>query len=171
MSNPGIFSSLRISGSGLSASRKWMNAASENIANANTTKTESGGPYKKKSIQFKDTLIEKIIKTRDVESDKSSIGELNVTNSRHIKTSLLPTRLSETEELNSVMADVIEDQGMGRKVYAPDHPDADPEGYVLFPNVNIIIEMMDLMTASRAYEANVSALMQAKNMALKALEI
>ena len=171
MGDQGIFSSIRISGSGLSASRAWLNVASENIANAQTTKTAEGGPYKKKSIQFQETLLEKIIRNKAQDAKGNTKRKLEATDTRHLEMSVFPYKSLQKESLNAVVASVVEDSSQGRRVYEPDHPDADQDGYVLFPNVNIIKEMMELMIASRAYEANTTALTQARNMALKALEI
>lgn len=139
-----IFSGMRISASGLAAERLRMDIISNNIANIETTRTESGGPYKRKIVTFKENIER----------------QLNNING------------NSTEKYNGVKVDkIIEDNSPLKKVYNPNHPDADSNGYVLMPNVNILNEMVDLITATRAFEANVTALNSQKQMALKALEI
>jgi flagellar basal-body rod protein FlgC len=139
-----IFKAMRISSSGLSAERLRMDTIASNIANSSTTRTESGGPYKRKIAVFQESL----------EKQMSFISE---------KQDFLG---------NGVKAvAIVEDSSPFKKIYDPSHPDADSEGFVNMPNVNILNEMVDLIAATRAYEANVTAINAAKNMALKALEI
>jgi flagellar basal-body rod protein FlgC len=139
-----IFSALRISASGLSAERLRMDVIADNIANAETTRTPNGGPYIRKIVSFEENL------------DKS----LNKISGKY------------EEEFKGVRAVAItKDPSPLRKVYDPSHPDADKNGYVLMPNVNILNEMVDLIAASRAFEANVTAINAEKQMAMKALEI
>ena len=144
-----FLSSLDISGSALTASRLRMDIISENIANAETTRTASGGPYKRKMVvyqsadgspTFKDTLN----------------GELSGENA---------------SEKGVKVAGIIEDQTPSTPVYDPQNPDADNNGYVQMPNVNIVKETVDMMAVTRAYSANITALSAVKNMATKALEI
>lgn len=144
-----FLNSLDISGSALTAGRLRMDIISENIANAETTRTSSGGPYKRKMVvyqsaddspTFKDTL----------ESQLS--GESSST--KGVK-----------------VAGIVEDQTPSTPVYDPDNPDADSSGYVQMPNVNIVKETVDMMSATRAYSANITVLNAVKNMASKALEI
>lgn len=138
------FRSLRISASGLSAERLRMDTISSNIANVNTTRTENGGPYKRKVAVFQENL------QREMDSATGKV---------------------ETE-LNGVKAvGIEEDKSPTKLVYDPTNPDANPDGYVEMPNVNILNEMADLMTSSRAYEANTTAISTEKNMFYKALEI
>ena len=139
-----IFSALRISSSGLSAQRMQMDTIADNIANAETTKTSNGGPYRRKIVSFEENLNKAL--------DSSSYKY--------------------TDKLNGVkVSKISEDPSALKKVYNPSHPDADSEGYVMMPNVNILNEMVDLISASRAFEANVTAMSSEKQMALKALEI
>ena len=139
-----IFSSLRISSSGLSAERLRMDVIADNIANAETTRTSKGGPFRRKIVSFEENL------SRELN---------NQTNKFEPK-------------LKGVKASKIsEDQSELRKVYDPSHPDANADGYVMMPNVNILNEMIDLIAASRAFEANVTAINAEKQMAMKALEI
>lgn len=139
-----IFSGMRISASGLAAERLRMDVISNNIANIETTRTENGGPYKRKIVTFKENL------ERQIESINSN---------------------SNIKYTGVKVDKIIEDNSPFKKVYNPNHPDADKDGYVLMPNVNILNEMVDLITATRAFEANVTALNSQKQMALKALEI
>ena len=135
----GDTSALAISGAGLAAQRIRLNVLAENLANAETTRTADGGPYRRKLVVFG--------------SDAgSSFGD-----------SLEAARVKVVE--------VRESDEPLRRVHQPSHPDADPAGYVALPNVNPLLEMVDLLAATRAYEANVTAIQSAKSMATKALEI
>lgn len=145
----------RISGSALSAQRLRMNTISNNLANAQTTRTDRGTPYRRQQVvfqpMFQQTMLERL--------------RMAQTHDRH-----LPFELPGSEGGVRVGA-VTEDPREGNKVYEPGHPDADANGYVEYPNVNIISEMSDMINASRSYEASVTSLQTAKAMALKALEI
>lgn len=146
---------LKIAGSALSAQRLRMNTISNNLANAQTTHTQDGGPYKRQEVvfqpRFENHLLERI------RSARSHEGHLPFdTAARH----------------GGVIASQIqEDQTPGKEVYEPGHPDANAEGYVLYPNVNVVQEMTNMMSATRSYEASVTAFQSMKSMALKALEI
>lgn len=140
-----IFSALRISSSGLTAERLRMDVIADNIANAETTRTDDGGPYIRKIVTFKENL------------DK----ELNTASGRY-----------EKKQIGVVVDSISKDEiSPLNRVYNPSHPDADADGYVTMPNVNILNEMIDLISASRAFEANVTAVNAEKQMAMKALEI
>ncbi len=142
-----FFSSMNISSSALAAERTRMNLISSNLANANTTRTTEGGPYKRKDAIFAATPLE-------------TGGFDNALND------------ATSQELRKVeVMKVVEDQNPPRLQYDPGHPDADPQGYVALPNVNVMEEMVDMIHATRTYEANVTAVNAAKSMALKALEI
>lgn len=141
-----FFSSMRVSASGLEAQTRRMNTISSNIANAETTRTEEGGPYKRKDAVLTAT------------QDKESFGEI------------LQNQLD--QQVQGVLVDDIhEDTAPPRMVYNPNHPDANEEGYVAMPNVNTVEEMANMISAQRSYEANVTAMNAAKAMAAKALEI
>ncbi len=141
-----FFSSMRVSASGLEAQTRRMNTISSNIANAETTRTEEGGPYKRKDAIMTAT------------TDKESFGEI------------LKDQLD--QQVQGVLVDEIhEDTAPPRMVYNPNHPDANEEGYVAMPNVNTVEEMANMISAQRSYEANVTAMNAAKAMANKALEI
>lgn len=135
----GLVDSLRISGSGLTAERVRMDTIANNLANANTTRTEQGGPYRRQMVLFS-----------AVESDRRQ--KFRVGGGVRV-------------------LGIVEDPTAPRLVYDPQHPDADSEGYVQMPNVNVITEMVDLISATRAYEANITAINAAKAIAMKALDI
>ncbi len=137
-----IFSTINISSSGLTAERLRMDLIAENIANVNTTKTEDGGPYKRKIAVFEEKLKEELNKR-----ENAPVGS--------------GVRVSKIVADNS---DPVMD-------YDPKHPDADADGFVAKPNINVANEMVDLITASRAYESNVTVLNATKTIALKALSI
>ncbi len=139
-----LLRTLQISASGLSAERTRLQTISSNIANAHTTRTDEGGPYLRKVPVFRAAPV-----------PGANFGQM------------VDDKLA-----HPVVIDVIADQRAPETVYDPGHPDADPvTGLVRMPNVNIVEEMVDMVDASRSYEANVSALSAARNMALKALEI
>ncbi|MBM6614702.1 flagellar basal body rod protein FlgC [Desemzia sp. RIT804] len=138
-----IFDSMRINSSGLSLERLKLDTISSNIANVNTTRTEEGGPYQKKTIVFEESLMQK---TSDLAGsiNQKSFG-------------VRATGIEESDEI------VLE--------YNPTHPDADEFGYVSMSNVNMADEMVDMMNTIRTYEANVTATNASKGMLSKALEI
>jgi len=136
---------LAVAASALRAERQRLDIIASNLANANTTETAAGGPYKRRNVIFK---------ARAVESD---FGD---------------TLVALGDQPQGVqVTDVIEDQTPPRQVFDPGHPDANAEGYVLYPNINPVTEMVDLQTATRAYEANVQVVNATKKMAESALAI
>lgn len=139
-----FFDSLAISASGLSAQRLRMNLIASNMAHVNTTRTENGEPYKRKDVVFEAVQPENF---EDV----------------------LDGRLSEGGGVN--VAQIIEDDKPFVEKYDPGHPDADENGYVRLPNVNIVEEMVNMISASRSFEANATAIRATKDMANVALEI
>ncbi|MCJ7508349.1 MAG: flagellar basal body rod protein FlgC [candidate division Zixibacteria bacterium] len=162
----GIFKSMQISASGLSAQRQKMNAVSSNIANIETSKTPEGGPYKRKRVTMSETKEPQNF----VNIMQEQTGQLVTTNPRHIpagaNSSFKKAELSEVkakEEANP-------DQPV-KLIYDPSHPDADEKGYVALPNINVINEMVDMMDASMTYEANLSVMKATKDMASKALDM
>lgn len=155
-----------VSGKGLSVQRKRMNIIAENIANAESTRTSDGKPYSRKFL-----VVNKI-------SDSAS-GKINMnTGNMPLKTSSgnhipMPNITLETAAgpENEVNYQVIEDTKEGERVFMPSHPDADENGYVLMSNVNVVEEMVEMIAASRSYEANLTALNSAKEIAKSSLEI
>lgn len=136
------FNTFRISASGLSAERLRMDTIASNIANVNTTRGENGQPYRRKIAVFQENLDQEI-------------------SGNH-----------ETTLLKGVKAvGVVDDNSELKKVYNPTSPDADKDGYVLMPNVNVLNEMADMIAATRSYEANVDSLSSEKRMYSKALEL
>lgn len=145
-----LFSSFNIASSGMTAERLRMNVIAENIANVKTTRTEDGTPYVRKNVVFAEKGTTANIRTfSDIyDATRSGVGN-------GVKvTAIVPDTDTEME-----------------KVYDPSHPDADENGYVTYPNVNIITEMTDLIDASRSYEASATAFEAAKSMAQKGLQI
>lgn len=137
---------LRVSSSALTANRLRMNTISSNIANVNTTRTPEGGPYRRK-----DVIFEAMPETKNFGEILTSQPDRNV------------QRVQVT--------DIHVDRGAPIFKYEPNHPDANESGYVAYPNVNLMEEMTNMIQATRAYEANVSAMTATKDMAAKALEI
>lgn len=162
----GMFSSIKISASGMRGQRTKMDVVARNLANAETTKTADGTPYRRQRAIFEQVLGEKTgLATQSLGHD----SRLARTNPGHISETVNVTRDSEGGISSNV--EVTPDSSEFRVVYDPGHPDADEGGYVLMPNVNPISEMVDMISASRAYEANVSAVQTAKAMFSAALKI
>jgi len=159
-----FFSSLQTSASGLAANRRWMDTIAENLANAKTTRTEEGGPYRRKVTTFKE-VQETVLRNRNLRDRKIDIQK---TQKGHMVPEYRDTRPSKAGQ---VEARVAEEDSEFQWVYDPAHPDANSEGYVAYPNVEVVREMVDLITASRAYEANVTAMNASKAMSKKALDI
>ena len=142
-----LLHSLRISASALMAQRLRMDVVANNVANMNTSRTAEGGPYKRQSVSLAAQSQE--VPFRDFLNRESS------------RTSGVGVRVSE----------IREDNTPPRRVFDPAHPDADPDGYVLLPDINTVTELTDLVSARRAYEASVTVLNATKSMALQALQI
>ena len=145
-----MFSAFNISASGLTAQRYRMDIISENVANANTTRTEDGSPYRRKIVTFEEkggqTSFSRVLGKAAYSHGYTGQG-------------VKVTGVYEDHETEMNM------------VYDPSHPDADENGYVTYPNVNIVTEMTNMIDASRAYEANATALNASKSMALQGLQI
>ena len=143
-----IFKSFGVNASGMTAERFRMDIISQNVANANTTRTEEGTPYRRKVVTFQE-------RTQDI----TSFGTIF-------------KRARGMDVGDGVKAvSVSEDQSDLTMVYDPSHPDADENGYVLYPNVNIVTEMTNMIDAERAYQANATAFASSKAIATKGLEI
>jgi flagellar basal-body rod protein FlgC len=153
-----------ISGYGLSAQRFRMNVISNNIANANTTRTAEGGPYRRKEVVF-----------RAVEFDKALNSELEKSNQFLEYENPLNEELLHRDGKPAIMKvivdKVVRDDTPFKLKFDPTHPDADAKGYVAYPNINPVIEMADLIEATRAYQANVSAFQSAKTIANSAIDM
>ncbi len=163
-----LFNVMRIIGSGLQAQRKKMEAIASNIANAQTTRAEDGLPYRRKDVVIKEAKAAREVRRRGF----THTLKLATTSPRHIsRTGIELTRTEKIEE-PSIEAQIVEAPPDRVKiVYDPHHPDADENGYVAYPDINPIEEMVDMMTATRAYEANVAAMEAFRSMVEKALEI
>ena len=162
---PGAFQALNISRSGLSAQRRRMDAISENLANLHTTRGKEGGPFQPRMV----TMAEGEEPRAAGDSGEGRPARVWTTNPGHLRGSG-PTA-GEEDGLAGVKAQRVVQQRRPRLEYDPEHPDADEEGYVAYPDINVVEEMTHLIAASRAYEANLTALGAAKEMDAKALEI
>ena len=164
----GLFGAIKISASGLRGQRTKMDVVARNLANAETTRTADGTPYRRQRAIFEQVMGDKL-ESHARRMGRSSDGRLSQTHRAHM------SGLAESSERApggvGSEVDVAPDASEFRVVYDPGHPDADEQGYVLMPNVNPISEMVDMITASRAYEANVSAVQTSKEMFNQALKI
>ncbi len=162
----GNFPGFNISAKGLSIQRKKMNLIAENIANADAVRSEDGKPYQRKYL--------------DVKAAPNSFGsslsasqstlKLNTTETGHFAAQD-PTRPVDNISGPDIKFEELQDKRSGEIVYMPDHPDANSEGYVEMSNVNIVTEMVDMIAASRSYEANLTAFNSSKQIAKDSLEI
>ena len=150
----GFFDGYNVSTSGMSAQRTRINVVSANIANAKTTHTQEGGPYKKQQVVFEDILVANSNK-------KTNSNDVETTNNVNSDISLRGVGVKSIiqSDANPVMK------------YEPSHPDANEQGYVAYPDINPVIEMVDLIEAMRSYEANVSSFNTHKNIDSKTLDI
>ncbi len=160
----GFLSSFDISGYGLSAERTRMNIISSNIANANTTRTAEGGPYRRrevifKAVSFNDTLNKALEHGLHLKEDENGLDD-----------PLQPK--FPTPPLSTVVVDkIVRDDSPFKLRFDPENPDADENGYIQLPNINPVIEMSDLIEATRAYQANVSAFQSTKSIAQSAIDM
>lgn len=151
-----FWNSLRIASSALSAQRLRLDLISNNIANAETTRTAEGGPYQRQDVVFApqgaNGFLPRFLNVlRGIRGGSASVPVSNVGGVR----------------VNSI----ITDDSPGPRIYDPTHPDADAEGYVNYPNVNLVVEMTNMLSATRSYEAGLAVVEASKRMAAKALEI
>jgi len=144
----GMFTSFDINASGLTAQRYRMDTIAENVANANTTRTADGTPYVRKVVTFEE--------------------KTGGTSFSHVMDNAMNSFSGAGVKVSGVYKDTVTEMNM---VYDPSHPDADENGYVTYPNVNIITEMTNLIDATRSYEANATAFDATKSMALKGLDL
>jgi len=165
MSIQGLFSSIDISATGLTAQRTKLNIIASNIANAESTRTEKGGPYKRQQV-----ILSPAKRAQFFTILKEEFMRLRKTNRWHIDNKAF-REVREEYAQGVKLNGILEDDRPPRLVYEPDHPDADENGFVAYPNINMITEMVNMMVATRAYEANVTAIGAAKSMMQQALEI
>lgn len=147
-----LFNLLSVSASGMSAQRKRAEVLVENLANAETTRTPEGGPYRRKDVIFESAAAE---------------GPFSAIFASQLRG--VPGNGQTMEGVR--VAEVVQDQREPEKRYQPGHPDADKDGYVSYPHLNPAEEMVDLMSASRGYQSNVAAMAAAKDMIQKTLDI
>ncbi len=160
----GFLNSFDINGYGLSAQRFRVNIISSNIANANTTRTDEGGPYRRREVVFKAFNFDKVLNSK-IEKDLDSTPY-----SDPLSEGMEGRRAAPA--LMGVLVDkVVRDDSEPKMKYDPSHPDANAEGYVAYPNINPVVEMADLIEATRAYQANVAAFQSVKAMANGAIEL
>ena len=160
-----MFGAIDISATGLSAQRRRMNAVASNIANVDTTQTREGGPYKRRRVIMRPMEAQDPFRiTFDAE-----VNRLARTHRVHFPQ--IESHASETMGTGVETEEIVETPAAPRLVYDPSHPDAGENGYVVLPDINIITEMVDMIAASRAYEANVTVINAAKDMVMKALDI
>ncbi|RKZ17435.1 flagellar basal body rod protein FlgC [bacterium] len=165
----GLFGSIRISATGLRGQRTKLDVVAQNLANAETTRTADGTPYRRQRAIFEQVLGNKVARHSEL-MGRTSPGRLTRTHPGHLSGRLGSAGGKAPEGVQSSV-DLALDASDFRVVHDPGHPDADEQGYVLMPNVNPISEMVDMIEASRAYEANVSAVQTAKDMFNDALKI
>ena len=168
MSLTGIFSGFKISASGMHAQRIRQNAISSNLANAETTRTDKGGPYRRQFVVFLADSAQQDVRLLNAEPQL----EGSLTSSEHLPIPPSPFTRDERFFGNGVnVAEIREDTRPPKLVYDPAHPDAEANGYVAMPNINIIEEMTDMIAATRAYEANVTAFNALKSMYMQGLQV
>jgi len=144
----GYFGALDISASGLTAQRLRMDTISQNIANVSTTRTADGNPYRRKVTLFEERVEPAVF-------------------DGYLRSALKGDNIG----IGVRVARIFEDTAPFKTVYEPGHPDADADGYVSLPNVDVVTEMINMISASRSYEANVTSINTTKSLATKALEI
>jgi len=149
----GFFDGYNVSTSGMSAQRTRINVVSANIANAKTTHTLEGGPYKKQQVVFEDILV--------ASGKKTNTNDIETTNNKSSDISLRGVGVKS----------IIQSDAKPVMRYEPAHPDADEKGYVAYPDINPVVEMVDLIEATRSYEANLASFNTHKNIDSKTLEI
>jgi flagellar basal-body rod protein FlgC len=149
----GFFDGYNVATSGMSAQRTRINVVSANIANAKTTHTAEGGPYKKQEVVFEDVLI--------ANNKKTNNNDVEVTNSKNSDVSLRGVGVKS----------ILQSDAKPVMRYEPAHPDANEQGYVAYPDINPVIEMVNLVEATRSYEANVASFNTHKNIDSKTLDI
>lgn len=162
----GIFSIIDLGSSGLSAQRKQLNAIAQNIANVETTRTDDGTPYKRRRVVFSEDSK----KATFVDMFNNSMKNLTQTHRKHRPND--PRGVGRDGKIPYVNGNEIQVEPESFKiVHDPSHPDADENGNVMLPDINVISEMVDMLAATRAYEANISVVRSAKDMAKDALDI
>ncbi len=162
----GILGAIDISSKGLSVQRSRMNTTAQNIANAETTRTEEGGPYRRRRV----VVSEAKEQVSFSQMMKRAGTKMSRTNAQHLRGHSIG--IKQDIDASAVSQEETVDPATNfRIVHDPNHPDADAEGYVKYPDIEVVTEMVDMMAATRAYEANTVAIASAKQMAKSALDI
>jgi flagellar basal-body rod protein FlgC len=161
-----FFSTFNISSAGLNAEKRRLALTAENIANANTTRTEKGIPYKRK------VLLQKVLaERRHFFNDlKNAQMRLKTSSGNHMRTSSYSPADIAADGFSDIRTSVQELNDF-KEVYDPEHPDANAQGVVSYPDVNVVTEMLELISASRSFEANITMMNATKSMAKKSMEI
>ena len=159
-----FLSSFDINGYGLSAQRFRVNVISSNIANANTTRTDEGGPYRRREVIFKAFNFDKVLESKMREENGYLPYEDPLEEG-------LRNETAQPAVMGVVVDKVVRDDREPIMKYDPSHPDANAQGYVAYPNINPVVEMTDLIEATRAYQANVAAFQSVKAMANSAIDL
>lgn len=157
-----IFSSFNISGQGMTVQRLRLSATAKNIANVNTTKSIDGQPYKR------EVVVVRAVPDSPFDDTLHSYIKMDQTSKDHAPTANGANWPPDYRVLNAITAT---DNSLPRIVYDPYHPDADANGYVNMPNINVVTEMVEMISAQRAFEANTGVVESAKNIARNSLEI
>jgi flagellar basal-body rod protein FlgC len=160
----GFLSNFDINGYGLSAQRARINVISSNIANAQTTRTSEGGPYRRQEVLFKAIDFDKELNSQLEQNSNLLKYEDPLREGTEGKVASPPA-------MSVVVDKIVRDDSAPKMKYDPSHPDADAKGYVAYPNINPVVEMSDLIEATRSYQANVSAIQSAKAMAESAISL
>ena len=161
-----IFDTLDISATGLSAQRRKMTAIASNIANVDTTRTDEGGPYKRRRV----VMLEAQKLTKFSTMLERHASRMQRTDGKHMLEG--EPRPDEIFVGSGVLSQEVREEPLKpRLVYDPNHPDAREDGYVVYPDINVVTEMVDMIASSRAYEANATVLSAAKDMVNRSLEI
>jgi len=147
-----FFETMNTSASALTAQRLRMDVISENLANANTTRTADGGPYRRQTVIFE-----------EIGGGAAARGSFG----RRLQSAINRTQAGSGVRVSNI----VEDQRPGTRVFDPAHPDSDEDGYVTMPNVNVVEEMVNMISASRSYEANITAIGTTRSMLQRTLEI
>jgi len=163
-----LFDVINTSASGMVANRYWLDTIAGNIANANSTRTAEGGPYRRRIPVFQEVVKDAMTEMMEDDWDPAKMAN-NITGS--VMDGVMDREAAKPKGKGVTMQGVSEDPTPLKVTYMPGHPDADAEGFVTLPNVDIVKEMVDMISASRAYDANVQITNAAKTMINKSLEI
>lgn len=163
-----LFDVINTSSTGMVANRFWLDTIAGNIANANSTRSVDGGPYRRRVPVFQEVMKDAMQEMMEDDWEPAKMGEKITT---AVMDDAMDVDAAKPKGLGVGLNGVIEDPTPLKIVYMPGHPDADADGNVTMPNVDIVKEMVDMISASRAYDANVQITNAAKSMINKALEI